>query len=507
MAEVSDSPAAPSADSASDKLRSKTLSAVGWNTIGSVGSRVVSLVVFMILTRLLDPHALGLLSLGQIVIAFVQAYATQGFADALIQRDKVERAHLDTAFWLNLGVGLALTAGVMLSADTIAEICQEPELSPIVWWLSLSFVLYGISSIQRTMMVRNLDFTVPSLIMLGSDVLGGAVGICLALSGYGVWSLVWQFLSTRIAQSVLFAIWTPWWPSFQVSASAAQDLYWFGFKILGVRTIEFFNQRLPDILVKAFFGTEALGLYSVASRLLFTMSQSISSILAPVAFAASSRLQNDAERVGRGFYTGSELVSVLTAPVFMGLALVAPTALPFLFGPKWDASVPVAQWLTITAMVQATTIDLCGNVLMGMGKPTRTIVLSVLLCTLQLLAILLVASLGGTLVHVALASGVAALVSVPVCFALMGQSVEVSLGAYLRRLSGPLWAALAMAPVVLLVRWLVEGELPQSLAVGLPILAGGVVYGLALSLIRPDLARQILGLAGKLVGRSRLSTP
>ncbi len=488
-------------------IRSKTMKAVGWSTVGMIGGRVISLVLFMVLTRLLDTHSLGLLQLGTLVIAFVQAFATQGFADALIQREKLTEEHLNSAFWLNLFVGSILTIATMLLSDDIARICEEPELAAVIWWLSLSFVLYGISSIQRTMLMRNLDFSLPSMIMLASDVLGGLVGIAMALAGMGVWSLVAQFMTTRVVYVILFTIWTPWWPGLKMSWQAVVELYSFGLKIMLIRNLEFFNQRLPDILVKAFFGTDALGLYSVASRLLVAISQTVTSVMAPVAFVSTSRLQNDPERVSRGFYSGSELIGSMTAPAFIGIALVSPTLLPYLFGDHWRPIVPIAQWLTVTAMVQATTLDLCAIVLMGVGKPSQTIISNVLFSTLQVLAFVGTALMGGNLTHVAAATAFSALIAVPMVVGLVGRSVPVSLAEYLRRVSRPMLAALAMSPVVWPAVNYLENVSPRLVGVVVPILLGAVVYIGALSLLNPGLVRQIMGVGLGLVRRLRPGTP
>ncbi|MBY0585667.1 lipopolysaccharide biosynthesis protein [bacterium] len=509
MVEVSDtrpSDALAEPDTASAPIRSKTMAAVGWSTINAVGARIISLIVFMILTGLLDKHSLGLLQLGTIVVAFIQAFAVQGFSDALIQREKVTQEHINTAFWLNLLVGGLLTVLTMIFADTIAWMWNEPELGSIIRWLSISFVLYGISSIERTMMLRNLDFSLPSILMLSSDVVGGAIGIGMALAGFGVWALVGQFTATRVSQAVLFTIWTPWRPGRKMSIQAAVDLYSFGIKIMGIRTLDFVNQRLPDILVKAFFGTDALGLYSVASRLLMSLSQSITAVMAPVAFAATSRIQGDPQRVSRGFYSGAEMISVLTAPVFVGMALVAPVALPYLFGEKWSAIVPVAQWLTVTAMVQATTLDLCANVLMGVGRPSRTLLLNVLFSTVQLVGFVATAWAGGGLVEVAASTAVSALLSVPISLWLIGRSVPISLGEYLRRLASPLVASVAMAPVVLPAMNYLRAFHRPEWSVFVPILLGGLVYALVLALIKPDLARQVAGVGMGLVRKLRSVT-
>lgn len=487
-------------------IRSKTMKAVGWTTIAVVGGRIVSLAVFMILTRLLDTHSLGLLQLGTLVVAFVQAFATQGFSDALIQREKLTEEHLNCAFWLNLLVGGILTISTMMLSEQIAWMCQEPEFADVIWWLSISFVLYGISTIQRTMMMRNLDFSLPSIIVLMSDIIGGLVGIGMALSGHGVWSLVAQFMTTRVAYVVLFTIWTPWWPGLKMSWQAVVDLYSFGLKILMIRNLDFTNQRLPDILVKAFFGTDALGLYSVASRLLLAISQTVTSVMAPAAFVSTSRIQNDPDRVSLGFYYGSELIGALTAPAFIGMALTAPTLLPYLFGEHWRPIVPVAQWLTVTAMVQSTTLDLCSNVLMGVGRPSQTILLNVVFSTLQVLAFVATALLGGQLVHVAAATAFSALLTVPVAIGIVSRSVPISLKEYLQRLGRPVTAAALMTPVVLPAVSYLGNVSPKFVGVAVPILLGAVVYVAVLSLLNPDLVRQIIGISSGIARRWRART-
>src|SRR5262244_318267 len=103
-----------------------------WSMGESWGLRIVSAVVFLLLARLIEPAAFGLAALAQVYLMAVQTLSDQGLTTALIQRETVEDAHKDSAFWANLGVGLALMGLTLLFAGPLAAVYGEPQLAAVL---------------------------------------------------------------------------------------------------------------------------------------------------------------------------------------------------------------------------------------------------------------------------------------------------------------------------------------------------------------------------------------
>ena len=85
--------------------------ALAWAFVMTWGQRGVATLMTFILAALLGPDAFGLVALAMIYVALIQLFLEQGLAVAIIQREDLKDEHLDSAFWLNIAMSVAL-AGV-----------------------------------------------------------------------------------------------------------------------------------------------------------------------------------------------------------------------------------------------------------------------------------------------------------------------------------------------------------------------------------------------------------
>ena len=89
-------------------LKKRAIEGLLWSVLEKWGAKATKLLVFTVLARLLEPEAFGIIALAAVFIGLVNVLVDQGFADALVQRDSLEREHLDTAFWVNVVLGIVL---------------------------------------------------------------------------------------------------------------------------------------------------------------------------------------------------------------------------------------------------------------------------------------------------------------------------------------------------------------------------------------------------------------
>ena len=177
--------------------------ALKWAVVMNSGRRVMSTVFTFLLAALLGPHDFGVVAVALVFIAFVRMLLEQGFMTAIIQREDLDDAHLDSAFWLNLAWCVVLAIGCMFFAGWWADVNDMPQLGPVIQVLSLMIVFDGLQIVQQAVMERQLDFKRLAIRTNVSVLLGGAVGIPLALAGAGVWALVGQQLTMELALVVL----------------------------------------------------------------------------------------------------------------------------------------------------------------------------------------------------------------------------------------------------------------------------------------------------------------
>ena len=277
-------------------LKQKASTGLIWSVIQTSGTQVFGLVIFLALGRLLTPETFGLIALANVFLGFMQIFLDQGFAKALIQRDELEPEHKDAAFWSQVCMGLILAAITVLSASLMAEIFEQPKLIPVLRWLSIIFIINSLGRVHNALLRREFAFKIIAVRSLLATIISGIVGIAMAISGYGVWSLVTLNITAELF--CLLFTWNTvnWRPRRQFSDRHFLDLYSFGVYLLAFKFVQFFNKRADNLLIGYFLGEVALGYYAIAYRILEMMTQLLVKTIDQVALPTFARLQTEPER-------------------------------------------------------------------------------------------------------------------------------------------------------------------------------------------------------------------
>ena len=115
-----------------DDLRGRTLRGIGWIAIEKWGVRLVSLGVFIILTRTVAPEAFGLVSMTSVITTLLLVFVDAGFQKSLIQRESITRQDSSTAFWTSVLIGVLLYIGVFFSAPLFEQILSMSGLTTVL---------------------------------------------------------------------------------------------------------------------------------------------------------------------------------------------------------------------------------------------------------------------------------------------------------------------------------------------------------------------------------------
>lgn len=470
-------------------IKEQAIQGIVWSAIQNWGSQAGSLLVFLVLARLLQPAAFGLVALANVFLALMQTFLNQGFAQAIIQRKDLEPEHLDTAFWTNLAIGVTLTLVGLLTADAVADLFREPALAGILRGLSALFVITAFGNIQQAILERHLAFKAIALRWLIGTLVGGLIGVGMAFYGAGVWSLVGQQIGQELVGSLVLWQSSRWRPGLKVSRRHFQHLFGFGINILGFNLLHFLNSRADDFLIGYFLGPVALGYYSVAYRVLGVMQQLLVNTSRQVALPTFSRLQQDLEGFRRAFYTATQFTSLIAFPVFLGVVTLAPEFVRLVFGEQWIPSIPVLQVLAFAGIFQAISF-FKSSVFIALGKPSWALWLAALSTVLNLIGFAIAVRWG--IVAVAAAFVLRGYLVFPIGQWAVSRLIQIPLRRYLQQFAAPLTSSVIMTFAILIAKELLGdwGTLPGRFMVCVAI--GTLVYGLAIWLLSPKLFQKLL---------------
>jgi O-antigen/teichoic acid export membrane protein len=467
-------------------LRSRAASGVFWTAASNWGNELSRLLIFIVLSRLLEPKHFGLVALAIVFIGFTQVIADQGMADALVQRKRLDPAHLDSAFWMSMGVGFALAALLAALAVPIAAVLDEPALALVLVALAVGVPINSLSLVQRAGMTRALAFRSLAMRTLISIAVGGVCAIAAALAGLGVWALVVQHLVTPVVAVIVLWSVSDWRPRFRFSSAHFGELFGFGISVVGFRLLNYFTRRSDELFIGTFLGPAALGFYTVGHRMVRLIFQVTSSLVDRVAFPVYSRLQDEPERLRRAFYKSTSFAALVAFPAFVGSLVMAPEIVRTLFGPQWADSVPVMRLLALLGVIQVLTY-LNSIMVKSLGKPSWQVGIVAMTALLKISAFLVAVQWG--IVAVAFAAVCVGYAMAPIWYWSVKRLAPIGVRAYLSHVRGPFLAAVSLAVALVGLRELL-GDAHPALTLAVASAVGAVVYLAAIRLFAPKLTNE-----------------
>jgi PST family polysaccharide transporter len=340
--------------------------------VSQAGSSALRLSFVVVAARLLEPEDFGLVAMVTAFTAMLDLFATAGLASAAVQRSVIDNQQISTLFWINILVGVALNFVCLLIAPLVVTFYHEPRLFWVTVAMGLAF-LFNAAGVQvLALLQRQMRYVTLAAIEFSSQLTSLALGICLALAGFGYWALVAAAIALPATMTVGAWLATSWVPSRPSWSAGIRSMLHFGGTITLNGLVIHIAYNFDRFILGRVWGADALGYYGVASQLINIPTSNLNVAVGGVAFSALSRLQNDAVRFRNYFLKGYALNVSLTLPITIFLGVFAKDIISVVLGPKWIESVAIFQLLAPAVLVLGI-INPLGWLLWPIGKHVRSL--------------------------------------------------------------------------------------------------------------------------------------
>jgi O-antigen/teichoic acid export membrane protein len=473
--------------SSAQNLARKSVYSIFWNYASFGVGKLLVFVTTAVLARLLTPDDFGLVAFATLAVSYLSILKDLGLGVALIQRRQNVEDAANTVFTLNLLLGLGLTVVGIIIAPFVAIFFREPSVTPILRWLSCTFVLNALGSVHIVRLQRELAFHRKLVPDLGSSVLKGVVSIGLALSGYGVWSLVIGQLAGVIAGVILAWIVFPWRPRLSINSGLAAGLLSYGLSVVGINGLAIATDNLDYLIIGRAFGNTSLGIYTLAFRLPELLVLNPLWVMAAAIFPAYATVQDQPDLLRRGFLVTVRFVGILCVPLSLGLLLVADPLVRVAFGEQWLAAIPIVRILSLFVLVRSIGFN-AGDVYKAVGRPDILVKLEVLNMVVLVLALWVGAYFG--LIGVACGHLLASLVRMVADLLVASRFVKVSVKEILLQLKPSFLGGLVLVLLALPALYFTANGLPL-LRLLVTMMIGAIGYLTALWFLEQELLLRI----------------
>lgn len=237
----------------SDNLKTKTRKGLVWSVIERFATQGVQFLFGIILARLLSPEDYGTIAMPLVFLAIAQCFIDSGFSTALIRKPELTEEDLSTAFYFNIGVGVVCYLALFLTSPLIADFYNTPILSDLLKVTALATLFNPLCAVQQALLTRKIDFKTQAVVSLSGAIVSGIVGLTMAYSGFGVWSLVCQQVGGYIIRTILLWGFSKWKPKRVWSWESFHYLWGFGSKLLGSGLLDTIYKNIYPIVIGKFF--------------------------------------------------------------------------------------------------------------------------------------------------------------------------------------------------------------------------------------------------------------
>ncbi len=477
--------AGPSAD-----LKRKTAISILWTVVRTGSDYFLSFVVFAVLARKLGPAAFGVFALAVAFAEVGRVLPSSGFINALTRAKRVPVEMADTVFWATLALSFIVAVATAVVSRPLAAAFGEPRVAPLLTALGFILPVSAAGATHMGLKLREFGHKALASRSVVSGVLGGAAALAAAWAGWGPWSLVVQRGVTEAAGTAMAWLAYPWMPGRRFSFAMLREMAGLSASLTGNQLLNVALVRVQDVVIGRVIGAPAVGVYRTAWRTVDLIAQGAILPFAQVSLPTLAHLQDDLPAFRKAYLRLVGVSAVLAFPAIIGFAVLAPSAVPLMFGDRWAESAGIAQVLGFLALPYMLN-RFAGPALAALGQSATLTRLGALQLVLTIVLSIVAAPFG--LTAIAWAYVIRSYLTLPAQMQAFKRHSGLGYRPLFRVIAPPLLTTLIMAAALIALGYLV-GDRFHSRGIFVLVMSatGAVVYtGFLLLFARPFVFEQV----------------
>ena len=354
-------------------MDTKIVAAAKWSVITEVLAKLITPLTNIILAHMLAPTAFGILATIMMVISFAEMLADAGFQKFLVQhefestQDKQEAT--DVAFIANLVFSLVLWGAIIIGRDELAVLVGNDGLGIPLAVMGAMIPLSAFSSVQMALYRRDFNFKFLLNIRLITILTPILISIPMALMGYDYWSLIAGMLGSQLFTALALLKSRKNQIHLFFSSRVFMNMFNYSAWSLAEAFSIWLTAWVDTFIISRFLDAYYLGIYKMPMAIVTTVMAMATASLAPVLFAALSRVQNNQQAFSNTFFTFQRYMALFLVPLGVGLFVFQDFVVQLLLGPQWTlAGIVLGSW-ALSSAIMTVTANLISEIFRAKGMP------------------------------------------------------------------------------------------------------------------------------------------
>lgn len=303
----------------------------------------LALVSSIVLARILSPAELGVYSIAAVLTGLAQVFRDLGTGQLLIARRELSTEEQRAMLTISMAMGWTLALLLAGFAEPLAAFYRQAQLATVLRILALNFVLVPFSSQIAAMLRREMRAGALLRVTACYSTTQFAATITFAASGFGPCALAWgSFTATSVGLLAAFAqqpAGMAWRPGLRGVAALLRP----GGLAVTANAIDEVGVVAPDLIAGKLLGAVEVALLGKAQSVLSLFNQAVTSAVSPVIFPLFARQAREGGDPLQAYISAAACITALSWPFFLFSGLFATPVVALLYGPQWQACVPLIR--------------------------------------------------------------------------------------------------------------------------------------------------------------------
>ncbi len=321
-----------------------------WSFIGFFIQKGLALITGILLARLLTPEEFGLLGMANVFLALFQVLVESGFGYTIIRAKELNSKLINTSLFLNVIFGFVFFLIFYRSASLISLFFKEPRLIFVIQLLSSIVIINSFRVVPLSINIRDLKFKQRVKIDILSSVIGGIVGITLAIMGYGVKSLILQMIVSSLITTVLHNYIAKISYKVEINIEQVKIIWKTSHRIIFNQILSTIFNNLNNLVIGKYFSSGQLGYYNRAQSFQKLVQNSTIQMTQRAIFPVLSKIESKKDTLILTRQTVSKL-AIVAMPVTLFLGAIGGNLIIVLLTDKWAQSIEYLVLLSICSCV------------------------------------------------------------------------------------------------------------------------------------------------------------
>ena len=323
-----------------ESLKRKAVSGFFWSLFERFGAQGVTFVVSIILARLLDPSAYGVIAIVNVFSAILSVFVNKGLPSALVQKKNPDDLDFSSMFYFNIVLSIVLYALLFFFAPLIENFYNMNNLTTMIRVGSFEIIIAGIKSVECAYVEKNMMFKKFFFATLGGTIGAAVIGVLMAFNGFGVWALIAQSLFNTTVDTIILWFTVKWRPKWIFSFKRIKELFRYGWKILVSCLLDTGYSRARQLIIGKMYSEEDLAYYNRGQAYPSLLVDNVNSSINSVLFPSMSNYQDDKITLKSLMRRAIKLGTYIIMPIMAGFAVCSYDIIKIVLTDKWLPCVP-----------------------------------------------------------------------------------------------------------------------------------------------------------------------